>query len=86
MPDITIRDLPEDLHLWLKQSAASHHRSMNKEVIAALQALRGAAASSSQRASLADIMAIAHQVASAQEYDARSAEEIMGYDTSGLPR
>lgn len=86
MPAITVRDIPEDLHQWLKQSAAAHHRSVNKEVIAALQALRDASTLSPQRASLADIMAIAQQVASAEEFDARSADAIMGYDASGLPR
>ncbi|MGF1548766.1 MAG: Arc family DNA-binding protein, partial [Thiotrichales bacterium] len=33
---MTLRDLPDDLHDWIKQQAAAHHRSVNKEVIALL--------------------------------------------------
>lgn len=37
MAGIVIRDLPEELHSRLKQQAARHHRSMNKEAIALLE-------------------------------------------------
>ncbi|MGH8607844.1 MAG: FitA-like ribbon-helix-helix domain-containing protein [Gammaproteobacteria bacterium] len=40
MPTLTLRDLPEDLHDWLKRQAEAHHRSVNKEVIALLGSLR----------------------------------------------
>ena len=36
MATITIRDLPEDLHLMLKQRARRNRRSLNQEVIAEL--------------------------------------------------
>jgi plasmid stability protein len=36
MPTITIRDLPEHLHLILKQRARRNRRSLNQEVIAEL--------------------------------------------------
>jgi len=37
---MTLRDLPDDLHEWLKRQAEAHHRSVNKEVIALLESLR----------------------------------------------
>jgi ribonuclease VapC len=41
MPNVTLRDVPIDLHSWLKQRAASHHRSVNKEVITARLGIEG---------------------------------------------
>ncbi len=37
MAGLVIRDIPEQLHARLKQQAAQHHRSMNKEVITLLE-------------------------------------------------
>ena len=37
MAGLIIRDIPEELHNKLKQQAAQHHRSMNKEAIALLE-------------------------------------------------
>jgi plasmid stability protein len=37
MPTITLKNLPRDLHRKLKNRAKAHQRSLNKEVIAALQ-------------------------------------------------
>ena len=45
MPTITLKDIPRPLHRDLKKRAAAHHRSLNKEVIATLQAATGAATS-----------------------------------------
>ena len=38
MPNITLKGLPRDLHRELKNRARAHHRSLNKELIATLQA------------------------------------------------
>ena len=32
MPNITLRDVPAELHLWLKQQAIAHRSSLNQEV------------------------------------------------------
>jgi plasmid stability protein len=37
MPNITLKNIPRDLHRTLKSQAKAHHRSLNKEVIATLQ-------------------------------------------------
>ena len=39
MPSILIKDIPADLHQRLRQAAARDHRSLNKEVIALLEAV-----------------------------------------------
>jgi len=38
MTTITLKNIPEDLHERLKESATQHHRSLNKEIIARLEA------------------------------------------------
>ena len=38
MATITLKNIPEDLHLRLRESAVRHHRSLNKEIIAQLEA------------------------------------------------
>lgn len=37
MPDLLIRNLPEDLHARLKVAAAAHRRSVTQETIATLE-------------------------------------------------
>jgi plasmid stability protein len=85
MPNVTLRDVPAELHQWLKQRAAFHHRSVNKEVIALLEDVRGGGASPPKRASAEDIMAIARRAAALPIRDRRSEDEILGYGSDGLP-
>ena len=37
MPTLTIKNIPEDLYLQLKQSAKINHRSINSEVIVCIE-------------------------------------------------
>ena len=37
MPAITIKNIPEDLYESLKKAAATHHRSINSELIVCLE-------------------------------------------------
>ena len=82
---MTLRDLPDDLHDWIKQQAAAHHRSVNKEVIALLDNLRRELPSARPRPSVGEILAIGERVAQAPVLNARGAEEILDYDENGLP-
>jgi hypothetical protein len=67
MPNLTLRDVPADLHLWLKQQAGAHRRSLNQEVILQLDALRSLPASRSDAdLRLARIRAIAARASSAR--------------------
>ena len=81
---MTVRDLPDEIHAWLKAQATSHHRSINKEVIAVLDAARGTAARR-PRISMDAVMDIAHTCSTAPDLDTRTADEIIGYDNSGIP-
>jgi len=38
MATITLKNIPEDLHQRLRESAVRHHRSLNREIIAQLEA------------------------------------------------
>ena len=37
MPNLTLKNVPRDLHRALRNQAKAHHRSLNKEVIATLK-------------------------------------------------
>jgi antitoxin VapB len=87
MPNLTLRDVPADLHLWLKQQAEAHRRSLNQEVILQLDALRGLPASRSDAdLRLARMRAIAARAARLPVLDERPEAEILGLDADGLPR
>ncbi len=38
MTTITLKNIPDNLHQRLKESATQHHRSLNREIIARLEA------------------------------------------------
>lgn len=85
MPTLTLRDVPDELHTWLKQQARAHHRSVNKEAIAALESLRGQQAAPKPRPTAEEILAIGRRFAALPVLDGRSDEDIIGYDENGLP-
>ena len=85
MASMTLRDVPDDLHRWLKQQARAHHRSVNKEAIAALESVRRQNPAEMPKPTVEEIMAIAQRLSSLPELDSRSAEEIIGYDENGIP-
>lgn len=85
MPNLTLRDVPEDLHAWLKEEAAAHHRSINKQVIALLEAMRSTGPVRARRASAEEILEIGRRAARLPVRDRRSEDEILGYDDEGLP-
>ena len=87
MPNLTLRDVPADLHLWLKQQAQAHRRSLNQEVILQLDALRSLPASQSDAdLRLARIRAIAAHTARLPVLDERPEAQILGLGEDGLPR
>jgi antitoxin VapB len=86
MATLTLRDVPGELHDWLKQQAEAHHRSVNKEVIAALESLRRQNPPPRTKPPVEEIMAIARRFSSLPVLDDRSDEEIIGYDENGIPR
>jgi antitoxin VapB len=86
MPTLTLRDVPEALHKWLRRLAGEHRRSVNQEVIAVLEAVRGTAPEPATKLRAEDLLEIGRRCAALPELDPRTAEEIIGYDEHGAPR
>lgn len=82
---LTIQNLPDELHSWLKEQAAINHSSIDNEVIVLLDSLRTGRAAK-PRASLEKINEIVARCAALPDLDARSPDEIIGYDEFGIPR
>lgn len=86
MPDVTLRDVPRELHRWLKRQAKNHRRSVNKEVIALLEGARsGAPSAPRHKPDAADILEIGRRCAALPDRDGRGTDEILGYDKDGIP-
>jgi len=82
--DMLIKQIPDDLKTWVADEAKRHHRSMNKEVITLFEKAR-AENRHRPRASDHEIQGLLEQFRALPTLDARSADEIIGYDESGLP-
>jgi antitoxin VapB len=86
MPTLTLRDVPQALHAWLKRQASAHRRSVNQEAIALLEAVRGTLPERASKLHADELLEIGRRCAGLPELDARSADEIIGYDEHGIPR
>ncbi|MEN9315905.1 MAG: hypothetical protein RIS35_2298 [Pseudomonadota bacterium] len=87
--NLTLRDLPDPLHAWLRERAKAHHRSVNKEIIALLDEARtGSAARRPDRADASALLALAGRLSGVPDSSAgASEEELLGLDPdTGLPR
>ncbi len=89
MSAVTLRDLPDDLHAFLKADAAANHRSFNKQVIVALDAYRQSAAHYKKpeltpEEKIARVQEIQAQIRRKLKPDSRTADELIGYGDDGL--
>ncbi len=89
MNALTLRDLPDDLHAFLKADAAANHRSFNKQVIVALDAYRQLRTPVVPRKltpeeKIERVREIQAQIRREAVSDGRTADEIIGYDENGL--
>lgn len=89
MSAVTLRDLPDDLHAFLKADAAANHRSFNKQVIVALDSYRTTQVSQVPRKltpeeKMARVREIQAHIRREAVMDGRTADEIIGYDENGL--
>ena len=96
MSNLLIRDLPEDLHRWLRQDAEANHRSANRHAIALLESVRRAP-SAVANAHTADPVKLAALRAKLAQFHKQMAahptinqhltdNEIIGYDEHGAPQ
>ena len=88
MGTMTVRELPADLQAFLKADAAANQRSVNKQVIVALQAYRDAKLAQAPKANtpeekMAAIRLIQDKIARAIKHDPRTDNEILGYNEFG---
>jgi len=86
MPTLTLRDLPQQLHAWLKRQASAHRRSVNQEVIALLEAVRSTTGERAPKLRAEELLEIGRRCAALPELDTRSVDDILGYDEHGVPR
>ncbi len=82
--DMLIKQMPDELKAWIADEARRHHRSMNKEAVALLESARAQRAGPT-RAPAGDIETLLKRFRALPDLDRRSADEILGYDDSGLP-
>ncbi len=95
MATLLIRDLPVDLHQWLRVEAQVHHRSANRHVIALLDAARsqltGASGNLAEPAdlepTLVKLLALQQKIAAGRTAAnfAVTNEHALGYNEHGLP-
>ena len=97
MPNLLIRDMPADLHNWLREQAVANHRSANRQAITLLESVRHAPQPSvAPSTRTADPKELARMRAKLAEFHKKMAtfptandhltdDEILGYDENGLP-
>ena len=95
MPTLLIRDLPLDLHQWLRVEAQAHHRSANRHVISLLDAARSQRTDAPGKLSepadfeptLAKLAALQRKIAAGRTGAnfAVNNEDALGYNEHGLP-
>ena len=88
MSTLTVRELPDDLQAFLKADAAANQRSVNKQVIVALQAYRDAKLAQVPKAStpeekMAAMNLIRAKIQLEMVHDPRTDDEIIGYNEHG---
>ena len=88
MSTMTVRELPSDLQAFLKADAAANQRSMNKQVIVALQEYREAKQAAVMRPKtpeekMAAMRIIQAEIAKVVVHDGRTDDEIIGYNEFG---
>ena len=88
MSTMTVRELPDDLQAFLKADAAANQRSMNKQVIVALQEYRDSKQATAMRPTtpeekVAAMNKIRAEIALVVVRDGRTDDEIIGYNEFG---
>ena len=86
MPNLTLRHVPDELHAWLKETARTHRRSVNREVILLLEVLREGQQVTRRKASLEELLEIGRRAAALPVLDRRGEAEILGFDETGVSR
>ena len=88
MASMTVRELPDDLQAFLKADASANQRSVNKQVIVALQAYRDTKLAQAPKVStpeekIAAMNLIRARIQEKIKPDPRTDNEILGYNEFG---
>ena len=88
MSTMTVRELPDDLQAFLKADASANQRSVNKQVIVALQAYRDTKLAQTPKPStpeekIAAMNLIRARIQEKIKSDPRTDDEILGYNEFG---
>lgn len=88
MSTMTVRELPDDLQAFLKADAAANQRSVNKQVIVALQSYRDAKLAqapgvTTSEEKIAVMNRIRADIQREMVHDPRTDDEIIGYNEHG---
>lgn len=88
MASMTVRELPDDLQAFLKADASANQRSVNKQVIVALQAYRDTKLAQAPKVStpaekIAAMNLIRAKIQRVIVHDGRTDDEILGYNDRG---
>jgi len=88
MSTMTVRELPEDLQAFLKADAAANQRSVNKQVIVALQSYRDAKLAQAPSVTTPEektavMNRIRADIQREMVHDPRTDDEIIGYNQHG---
>jgi plasmid stability protein len=85
MPNLLLRNVPDDLYRRLKATAARHRRSMTQEAILSLQTGLAAPAEPPPRACVPETLAwLEREVWTLPVLDQRDDDEILGYGPDGF--
>lgn len=85
MANLTLRDVPEELHVWLKDTARTHRRSVNREAILLLEMARTGQRSARKKASYEALLEIGRRASALPVLDERDEADILGLDATGFP-
>jgi plasmid stability protein len=85
MATLVVRNIPDDLMNRLKARAMAHRRSMTQEAILSLEAALDADATPATRPSVEETLDwLRREVWTLPVLDARSEDEILGYNEQGI--
>ncbi len=80
MPAITLKNIPTDLYLQLKEAAKTHHRSMNSEIIYCVEQTLG-----SYKIDVSDHLAIARALRKKTDANPITNDELTATKNEGRP-
>lgn len=84
MANLLVQNIPDDLYVRLKQMAEKHNRSLDQEAVQCLKAGLALEASPGEKPSWEAFAAFMQDAWAMPIADARSPDEIIGYNANGL--